>query len=581
MLWQVTFKTKRPKGGVSKKPLSPIEGDRLTIGRGAGCDVPLPDVRVGLTEAELHVTGGSIIANQLGEAPLRINDTPTRGSAVKIGDRLGIGPYELTIVQPTEGADAAVEVEMVLPLGDDFARLQQQARIGLDKVVGKRPWAWAAFVLIAILFLALPIAAFYVNGKGERGAGPKGPLPAAVDLAWNSGEISNPHKNFAADCRQCHERPFVMVRDSSCLTCHSEVKHHADPKVVKVSTLDESRCASCHKEHNGAHGAILHAESLCTDCHTDLKRQAPETQLANVGAFGRAHPGFRVTVVDDPSARTVKRVAVGEKPQDNPRFNFSHERHMKETDSQGRKWPAASMANNRGPMQCVECHKTEPGGGYMVPITYAANCASCHDQYLRFDPAAAGKDRFVPHAQPLLAQRFIEDYYNAFALQWEPVPGNPKEFRRRPGTPLSPEERMNALALAKERTEEAKRLVFDTRGAGCQNCHVVTSTKSADGTVQYDIARPLLLASFMPKAKFSHAKHSTEACARCHDGVENSIKSSDVLLPAIESCQTCHGGENAGGKVQSTCISCHEFHRHDLGPMRTPPSAQRQTASGG
>jgi hypothetical protein len=31
-------------------------------------------------------------------------------------------------------------------------------------------------------------------------------------------------------------------------------------------------------------------------------------------------------------------------------------------------------------------------------------------------------------------------------------------------------------------------------------------------------------------------------------------------MPKIESCQTCHGGEDSENKLHSECIDCHRFH---------------------
>lgn len=67
----------------------------------------------------------------------------------------------------------------------------------------------------------------------------------------------------------------------------------------------------------------------------------------------------------------------------------------------------------------------------------------------------------------------------------------------------------------------------------------------------------------MPMAKFDHKAHEFEACESCHKAKE-SEEASDVLMPAIDSCQTCHAGSKpALNKVQSDCGVCHEYHIHD------------------
>jgi predicted CXXCH cytochrome family protein len=76
-----------------------------------------------------------------------------------------------------------------------------------------------------------------------------------------------------------------------------------------------------------------------------------------------------------------------------------------------------------------------------------------------------------------------------------------------------------------------------------------------------------MLTRFLTPARFDHAKHAPVECGNCHDA-RQSQSSSDVLVPGIGKCITCHGSESAAYKAQSTCTSCHVFHRQELGPMR-------------
>lgn len=55
-------------------------------------------------------------------------------------------------------------------------------------------------------------------------------------------------------------------------------------------------------------------------------------------------------------------------------------------------------------------------------------------------------------------------------------------------------------------------------------------------------------------------------CEGCHDA-EHSVDAGDVLMPDLGSCRSCHGGEHADNLLQSTCITCHEFHLDDQKPM--------------
>ncbi|MEI9927133.1 MAG: cytochrome c3 family protein [Sphingomonas sp.] len=64
---------------------------------------------------------------------------------------------------------------------------------------------------------------------------------------------------------------------------------------------------------------------------------------------------------------------------------------------------------------------------------------------------------------------------------------------------------------------------------------------------------------------FDHAAHRTEACASCHDA-RMSANASDLLLPGIKTCRTCHGGEASTAKVPSSCAMCHSYHPAEGAP---------------
>ena len=66
---------------------------------------------------------------------------------------------------------------------------------------------------------------------------------------------------------------------------------------------------------------------------------------------------------------------------------------------------------------------------------------------------------------------------------------------------------------------------------------------------------------------------TTSAYGGAFNAVESSISSDDVLMPAIDVCQSCHGGEVASNRVPSTCVTCHDFHMDGLAPMRPIESA--------
>jgi predicted CXXCH cytochrome family protein len=556
---QVVILTRRANGSVAKR-VTEVEGEVIRFGRGTSNEVLLADVRVSLAEAELRLVDGHLSINRLGTGTTRVNGVDLTASAVRVGDKIQVGPYEIVIVEPPEGFDVALNVELVQPLGDDLDRLNRLSTIGLAQThLSKRGSAWIAFLAAFALCIVVPLAAFYMTGRLDpKKHEAQHPVATAASLSWNVGEISNPHKNFAVNCQSCHEQPFSRVRDEACLTCHGAIPHHIDAKVTQVAALEEQRCAGCHEEHQGPRGTVIRAEALCLDCHENLKKVAPATTVADVGAFGSGHPQFRATLVDDPIKKTTIRVPVDAdpKPADHPNLKFTHKSHLEPVG-----WPRG-MAK----LDCANCHKPDAGGAGMLPVTFQEHCASCHHDSLKFDVAAT--DRAVPHGDAVAAQRYVKDFYGRVALEGGFAdPAAPEIVqRRRVGRPLEPTERLEALAWATRRATQARDFIFDDK-RGCGTCHTVDRQEPT-----FKIEPVVMRTSFMPHAQFKHDKHRAVACGDCH-AAASSDTSTDVLLPGIALCQNCHGGEKATTKVRSTCVSCHDFHRHELAPMRGQKTA--------
>ena len=68
---------------------------------------------------------------------------------------------------------------------------------------------------------------------------------------------------------------------------------------------------------------------------------------------------------------------------------------------------------------------------------------------------------------------------------------------------------------------------------------------------------------WLPHAHFSHAKHETvSSCRECHVAAQSSRLTSDVLMPAKESCVRCHSPTGQARKA-SECSTCHLYHSPD------------------
>jgi predicted CXXCH cytochrome family protein len=66
--------------------------------------------------------------------------------------------------------------------------------------------------------------------------------------------------------------------------------------------------------------------------------------------------------------------------------------------------------------------------------------------------------------------------------------------------------------------------------------------------------------NFFTKGFFNHRKHEYLKCDGCHYQAKNSVLTSDLLLPSIKLCRTCHEKE---GVQLNRCIVCHIYHPKD------------------
>ncbi len=557
---RLAFLTRRAKGGVSTKEEA-ISAEVVRIGRGTENEVYLPDPRVPLRLATLHHTANGLFCEAVGTADLRLNGNVIRNAEISVGDVVGVGPYEIVVVDPPEGKDAAITVELVQPVGDDVKELLARSRTTLSAGgMSKRTWAWVFFLAIAIGFLGLPIGGYFMHG-GKMVDGPMGMKnDLSFDVSWKSGEMMDAHKFFADDCGACHKKAFEMTPNRACAACHGDVRHHADPVVFPDEKLTQARCASCHKDHQGPNPMFHRDQRLCSDCHMDLRTGSPNTTLANASDFERDHPQFRPTVSTDPGKDIWTRVSLDDAPKEISNLKFTHKTHM---DAKKMRTPQGGSKQ----LECVSCHKVEPGGGLMVKVDMETQCAECHR--LTFDPAAP--DRQVSHGKPEVVLRELREFYAASALEGGvPDPKAPEIVRRRPGTPLTVPERKEALEWSRDRALQAAAYIFSA--SQCGTCHEVVK---GDDPEKWTVKPVRLTDRWQPKSHFSHSKHRDMKCTDCH-AADESMVSTDVLLPKIETCRNCHGSGTSTARVPSTCVMCHGFHSPSQPSMVKPEELVRK-----
>jgi len=500
----IRFVTRKKSGGIAHRDVV-VPASRARFGRSADNEAYLADPRVPLYQAALEVRANGVFVEGIGGADITVNGRILGASVLNQGDVVGVGPYDVTLIEAPAGHEAAVTVELVRALGDDLARLMGRSKFALGgPILSRRRLSWAAVILVLAVFLGWPVAAFFNPSKLPDTEQNRG-TAWRPDMMWNSGEISNAHKPIAQQCNRCHEYAFTMVRDEACAACHETIQHHADPKRFAFSELTV-QCESCHKEHNGSMAITRLDQKLCADCHGTFREKAPTSQLLAATDFKGDHPEFRPTVVVDPLAGKFDRISLAAtpRPRENSGLTFPHDKHLRPGGIRG--------PDGLEPLDCDSCHQMAPGGWLMVPVTQETHCQRCHE--LAFEPVARG--RRLPHGNTEAAIKMIREFYSDAALHGAfPDPTAPDVVRRIPGgTRITKVQEREALAWADERSKQVLDFVFTSR-AVCGTCHIVAQSGTGADR-KYDIVKPQVAERWYPKGLFRHSAHATETCQRCH-----------------------------------------------------------------
>jgi hypothetical protein len=541
-----------------------VDKQSISIGRATDQDIFLADSGVSYNHARINLLpDGTVSVSSVSRIGFYIEGNLVQNCLIRRSGELLVGAFRIRIEINSKRDLADITIERV---AEDTVEAQSERMLPTElgqTWLSRRTLSWVGFIIVLGLFLGLPLAEFY----DERAEQVIEEFNLPGDDLWLSGDISAPHRHFGNDCNRCHEQPFVMVRDSACVDCHSGITEHADPDLYDLPALQQTRCATCHKEHNGTTHLIQTAQNLCTDCHGSLDSVAG-SQLTNITDFGKDHSQFRVSLMTRAGMSRYDPQAWQRISLDDPAIRhetglvFPHDVHL---DAEGVDGPEGNKV-----MVCNDCHRTDASGNYMVPIAMEPHCQSCHR--LEFDPDDL--ERELPHSDLKNMRKMLNEYYSLKALRGgvkdEDAPDLVSE-RRRPGKSLTRAEQEVALQWALQKAELVALEVVEFRS--CNLCHKVERDPGVEGgwvIPEVNTAQ----SRWMPKGDFAHEAHRNTSCVTCHEA-ETSSQSEDVLLTRIEVCRECHAGEDATDRLQSSCIECHDFHQPEqiLMELRNAPVA--------
>jgi len=419
------------------------------------------------------------------------------------------------------------------------------------------------------------------------------PLLALGWIAWrgfsrdsrvySSGRMSGPHAVLEKHCEVCHVQKTgefsANAADVACLGCHDGPVHHQEQVKAEVPT-----CATCHVEHRGQVNIVASSNASCAACHSNLKVAAGALpSYARIYSLEDGHPEV---AAHRPNTRDPGTILL------------NHFVHMKPI----RRGPNGPIVQ----MECSDCHRPEGYKGtwpyadanyvdakasyedkdvllpinagslqprqvvpraYMAPVRFATACADCH--LLTFDKRF---DTSVPHDKPQVVHDFLVKKFQDY------IAAHPAEVRvmREPqrdltGKPIPPDVRvLSAAQWVGERTADAEELLWRKT---CKQCHALNPVPGNDLP---RVADAKLTQRWMPHARFDHDAHRGFACIGCHPDALASKETSDILIPNLAVCKTCHapGPEHA----ESRCFECHTYHdwsrRKEVKPTYLLPGLQ-------
>ena len=430
---------------------------------------------------------------------------------------------------------------------------------------------------------------------------------------YSSGRLANPHAVFETQCAACHAREAgsysAKAENSACLACHDGPAHHSAPE-------RELACSTCHVEHRGKINLSAASNQSCSICHRDLQSHGPSNFENHIVDFEETHPQFSALKegVHDPGTIKLNHM-LHMKPirsaPNGPNVQLTcSDCHRSVAAAGSSPWPYADAKYVVAPVSYTDKdqfvaersaglmrHNPATGRELIAPVKFATACARCH--LLTFDKRF---EEGVPHDKPEVVHAFLLKTFSAY------IAAHPNELREMEdpardltGKPLPPRMRtVTAPQWIQEKVTVAEELLSHKT---CAQCHQMMQTKLPDTSIaRWSPTNPAAAAGgssamadvapsssaglisavapanttqrWLPHSKFDHDAHTGFACASCHAKALTSTETSDILIPGIATCKTCHApGPN---HAESRCFECHTYHdwskRKEVKPSFTLPA---------
>lgn len=544
---------------------------RLTIGSAPRRHLHIPEDGVDPLHAMVRIRrSGRLSLAVLSRKGVIVNGRlRTRSAVLRAGDSVQIGNTTITVEAPRASGIAVLRIsEPNSPVSRSAAaRALAEPELAAPRM---RAWSWSLTLAVAAAFLLVPLLGV-ITPAMQKPLRASSVLPS--DALWSPGPLHTAHQFIGDNCTACHRTPFQRVRDAQCTACHTDMQHHVDVHTSDVTLFRGERCAGCHFEHKQPSALVQRDPRLCTDCHTHLDQLKEQPSIRNVSDFATGHPEFRPSVLRNVSAELwqVTRLDRADPAHfiERSHLQFSHAQHL---NPKGVKSPQGDRV-----LTCQSCHHPNTSGRQMLPIRMESDCSGCHSlQFDEHDPSTV-----VPHGNLQTMFRKLQEHFSRQFLEHDAQAQRDTSRARRPGAEgkvLSSAQQQSARAWVDAQALAMARELMEKRI--CVDCHEVSRVPGASGFEQWRVEPVRLTQVWMPLARFNHAAHSTQQCTDCHSAAPRSEHSSDILMPRIAECRTCHGGAHDTKRVESSCLMCHQFHLPGHGRMAAPsPMLKTATAA--
>lgn len=579
--------TQRAAGGAPIVRERRVKGPQLNIGRSAENDIVLADLSVDPRHARLRLTGpGRALVESVGGLPFQSGGKDLQRIELDVAAQpeLTFGEYQLKL-EPGDDGDVVVIVTR-----EEADHVPSPSVFSLRaSLFSRRRLAWTFGVGILLVALLIPV---FASGlfRGEK---------IRPDQQWSTGPLAEAHAFLEADCNACHQKAFVAVRDTACMSCHeqkhplqqanfdADLQQRGSPfspvavpehgteglpadelhdrlrkgtpptggwmgRVQSAFNHPTDRCASCHIEHTKATGPqgtaaptaprqakpTLVVVNTCESCHTQLKMRLSDTKLIDTPDWGK-HPKFRPQVTQDARDNAVApRLWLTSNPREANGLIFPHDLHVDPLGGPARQ--AIGLGRTKpgaSPVTCTSCHARE--GTDFKPVNMERDCEACHSLAFAQGPNGLAK---LPHEEPEKVLAYLNQFYGGGG-----------------------------------QGAGVMRAAFTGNGA-CVACHTITWKGSMPV-----VARVHLSQDFMPRSDFNHmieqhgGKSADElVCRDCHRSPalranpaatraqpwRISSNAADLMMPDKAQCDTCHGNEKArkADSAPADCKTCHSFH---------------------